>query len=198
MDWADIERYIGNRRLNAGLAWLLVGLVAAVAVGSVLIGDLLWAGFAAGVAALALLPAVVYRSPGAMLPWEVLVLAALPIVGYAFGNEEVSDFAMYLSVAALALIVTLELQLLTAVEMNTGFAVFFVVIATMATAGIWGVTRWVADIYLGTGFLSTPNALMWEFVASTTAGAAASVAFEFYFRRRGRAGERFVAEGERI
>ena len=68
MDWADIERYIGNRRLNAGLAWLLIGLVAAVAVGSVLVGDLLWAGFAAGVAALALLPAVVYRSPGAMLP----------------------------------------------------------------------------------------------------------------------------------
>lgn len=120
------------------------------------------------------------------------MLAALPIVGYAFGDGDVSDFAVYLSVAVLALIVTLELQLLTAVEMNTRFAVFFVV-ATMATAGIWGVVRWVADIYLGTGFLSGLNALMWEFVVSTAAG----VVFEFYFHRRGRARGWFVAEGER-
>lgn len=185
MDRSGIGEILENQRLNALLAWGVVGLVL-VAVGeSLLSGDLLWAGFAATVAGLALVSAVALRNTRAMLPWEVLVVAALPVLGRAFATVPVTgQLAAYLSVAAIALIVAVELHLFTPVQMTDGFAVLFVVVATMAAAGLWAVVRWLADLYLATGFLDSEQALMWEFVASTAAGVLAGAVFQFYVRRR--------------
>ncbi|MFC6733151.1 hypothetical protein [Haladaptatus sp. DYSN1] len=176
---------VEDASLNAVLSWFLVGFVLVVIGESLLGGDLLWAVFALGVAVLALIPAISYRNPRAMLPWEVLVLAVLPMLGRAFSTIPVTgELATYLSVAALALIVAVELHVFTPVQMTHGFAVLFVVIATMAAAGVWAVTRWVADLYLGTGFILNEEALMWEFVWSTAAGVLAGIIFDLYFRRR--------------
>ncbi len=197
MDRTIIEALVGNERHNAVLAWVLTGFLIFVAVASLLVGDLLWAGFAGVVGVLAVFPAIVFRNGRAAPPWEVLALAALPLVGRTFGSGNVSEFATYLSVAAIALLVAVELQLFTPVRMTPGFAIVFVVIATMATAGAWAVVRWVADLYLATGFLETEEALMWEFVASTAAGIAAGIVFELYFRRRIRAnGRKLERDGE--
>jgi hypothetical protein len=183
MSRADLGRLVESERANALLAWALVAFVTAVAVVSVVRGTLLWAVFAAGVVALSVLPPIAIRSPRVMVPWEVLALAALPTLARAFAPP-VAGVATYLAVAALALVVAVELHLFTTVEMSYRFAIAFVVIATLATAGIWAVVRWVADLYLGTGFLTTGNALMWEFVASTIAGLGAGLFFEGYVRRR--------------
>ncbi|MDX1746913.1 MAG: hypothetical protein R3324_13325, partial [Halobacteriales archaeon] len=75
-----------DARRNAILAWITVAFVVGVIGGSLLEGSFLWAGFAAVVAVLALVPAIAYRSPVAMLPWEVLVLAALPLIGQVFST----------------------------------------------------------------------------------------------------------------
>lgn len=192
-NYTVIEALVGDRRLNAALAWVLTGFVALAAAGSLMGGDSLWTLFAICVAILAVMPMVAFRSVYAVLPWEVLVLAVLPLFGRTFGSGAVGELAMYLSVAAIALIVAVELQAFTSVRMTPGFAVVLVVIVTMATAGVWAVVRWAADLYLGTGFLGSEEALMWEFVASTVAGVVAGVVFEGYFRRRlrskdGRAG----------
>ncbi|WP_255195550.1 hypothetical protein [Halorarius litoreus] len=190
-------------RLNAVLAWALILFVLAVAVASVVTNDLLWAGFAVAVAALALIPPVKYRDAVAMLPWEVLLLAVLPLVARVLTVEFTpfrGNVAAYLSVAALALVVAVELDLLTPVEMDYRFAVAFVVIATMAAAGVWAVVRYGSDVFLGTALLLPPEGvnaseaaladaerrLMLEFVASFLAGVGAGVVFEFYFRRRRR------------
>ena len=179
--------------LNAVLSWVLIGFVLLVIPVSVITGYPLWAGFAAVVAGLSLIPFLAYRRPRAMLPWEVLALAALPLIGRTFATVPVTGrFATYLSVTALALIIAVELHTFTAVRMTSGFAVLFVVIATMATAGVWAIVRWSVDITLGTGFLLVPgvdeavieNRLMWEFVYSTAAGVAGGLIFEGYFRRR--------------
>lgn len=182
-----------TERTNALLAWLLVAFVGFVAVGNALGGDALWAGFAVVVLVLALLPAVAFRRPTVMLPWEVLALAALPLAGRAFTTVPVTGrFVTYLAVAALALVIAVELHVFTPVEMTPGFAVLFVVVGTLAAAGVWAVVRWVLDVSLGTTFLLDPaltpdeieRQLMWEFVYSTLAGVAAGVIFEAYFRRR--------------
>lgn len=192
-----------DARLNAGLAWLMVIFVLGVVVASLGAGKLLWAGFAAVVAALALVPVLAYRSPLAMLPWEVLVLAALPLIGQVFATVALtSRLATYLSVAALALVVAVELNLFTRVRMTSSFAVLFVVVATTATAGVWAVARWATDVVFGTHFLLVPgvseavieNRLMWEFVWSTAAGLLAGGVFEGYFRRRSRADARVPVE----
>jgi len=184
---------IDDHRLNALLSWILVGFLLVAATTSIVRGDFLWAAFVLSVACLAILPPVALRNRYAMIPWEVTVLTALPILGGAFASIELtSNLATYLSVAAIALVVAVELQLFTTVRMNDGFALLFVVVATLATAGAWAVTRWVVDLTLGTGFLLDPSltehaierALMWEFVASTGAGVIAGLFFAFYIRRK--------------
>jgi len=191
-------------RRNAALAWVLTVFVALVAVGAALVGQLLWAGFCAGVVALALFPPLGFRDPGVMVPWEVLALGALPVLARTFAAIPVtSRLTTHVSVAALALLVAVELDVFTTVQMTDWFAVLFVVIATMATAGTWALTQWLFDVYLGTEYMLTgapeaeiERAVMWDFVAATVAGVLAGVLFEWYFRRRARAKGR-LPEGVR-
>ena len=203
MEETTVERLLRDERLNAALAWLVVAGIGLTAVGSVLSGDLLWGVFAAAVAAIVLLPPLVFADPGVMLPWEVLTLAALPVLGRTVATLRVTGrVGTYLSVAALALVVVVELHAFTSVSMSPSFAVAFVAIATMAVAGMWAVLRWTVDLWLGTGFLLDPGldeaaieqGLMLEFVASTVAGVLAGIVFEFYIRRRARVRERVGGE----
>lgn len=196
-DTGRLDRLLESQRTNALLAWLLVVFVVLVAAGSFLEGNLLWTGFAVAVAALAVVPPVAYRNPTVMLPWEVLLLAVLPLLGHVVATLPLtSDLTTYLSVAAIALVVAVELDVFTRVRMNDWFAVLFVVIATMAAAGVWALVQWFSDLYLGTSFIQPKppvteaeqeaalNALMWDFVAATVAGLLAGLLFVWYFRRR--------------
>lgn len=183
MSRADLGRVIESERANAWLAWAVVVAVVAVATGATVRGKVLGAMFAAGIVVVAVLPPLSFRNRRAMVPWEILIVAAFPTLGWAIVPGIVGNVATYVSVAALALIIAVELHLFTTIEMSYRFAVMFVVLTTMATAGVWALTRWVADLYLGTGFLTTDTALMWEFVASTVAGVGAGIVFEGYVRR---------------
>jgi hypothetical protein len=197
MDATGLRPVLRSRRLNAGLCWLLIAFLGAVAGAEAAVGDLLWAGFVTTLAVLAVVPAVAYRSPWAMLPWEVVALASLPVLGRTllvgetlFGVVLTGRIVTYLAVAAVALIVAVELDVFTPVRMNYSFAVLFVVVTTMATAGVWAVVQWLSDLYLGTAFILTgepesvvERTLMLDFVAATVAGLAAGVVFEGYFRR---------------
>lgn len=200
-----VEELFSDQRINAVLAWMVVVAVVLIAVGSFYTGDVLWAGFAGAVAALMLVPPVAFLSVRTMLPWEILLLAGLPILGRAVATFRLSSqIASYLSVAALALIVAVELHSFTSVEMSPTFAVVFVAIATMATAGVWAVVRWGLDVTLGTTFMfqsglteaEIERGVMLEFVASTAAGLLGGLIFEFYVRRRATPGGRVPEEIE--
>ncbi|WP_049899046.1 hypothetical protein [Halococcus agarilyticus] len=184
MSWADIGGIVESEHRNAQIGWLLVTLVVLAAVANLVAGDLLDGAFAASVAVLVVVPPLAFGSLRTMLPWEVLAIAAFPMLGRTIAPSVVAEVATYLGVAAIALVIAVELHLFTSVEMSYRFAVVFVVITTMAAAGIWAVGRWLADLYLGTGFLVSEDALMWEFVASTVAGVGAGIVFEWYVRRR--------------
>jgi len=194
---------IEDRRLNTVIGWVLIAFVAVVVLESVVTRDYAWAAFAAGVLVLAVIPPLGFRDRDAMLPWEVLALAVLPLIGRTLAGTVLStQLTTYLSVAGLALIVAVELDVFTAVRMTEWFAVLFVVVATMATAGVWAVLRWTADVWLGTTFLLESGVaetvieegVMWEFVYSTAAGIVAGVVFELYFRRRARTETRLPRE----
>ncbi|GGN89992.1 hypothetical protein [Haloarcula pellucida] len=189
----DVTELLRDRRTNALVSWVVIAILVTVVAGSVLKTQLLWAAFAATVAALALLPPVLLWNRDAMLPWEILFLAALPVVGRLFATVSVTgNLATYLSIAAIALILAVELHVFTPVKMTPRFAVVFVGVTTMAAAGVWAVVRWTADQLLGTTFILDPaltehaieRALMWEFVASTIAGVGAGVVFAYYVRRQ--------------
>ena len=202
----EFEQLLRDARLNAVLAWVITGVVALVAVEGFLTGDPLWGSFAIAVLVLIVIPPLAFFSVRTMLPWEVLLLATLPLIGRAIATFDVSSrIGTYLSVAALALIIAVELHTFTSVKMTPIFAVAFVAITTMAAAGIWAVARWSADIWLGTGFLDVlgpdeaaiERAVMLEFVASFIAGIAAGLVFEFYVRRVANVETRLPEEIER-
>jgi hypothetical protein len=209
MSQTGLRGVVESRRINTALAWLLVCFLVVTAVGQFVEGELQWAGFTAAVAVFAVIPAVALRDPTSMLPWEVLFLAALPIIGRALvAGETVGGMTFtgrvttYLAVAAVALIVAVELDVFTTVRMNHSFAIAFVVVTTMAAAGVWAVVRWASDVLVGTAFLFDgrpeaviEEALMWDFVAATIAGVFAGVLFEYYFRRRARLRRR-IPEGD--
>jgi len=204
MSHTGLSSVVESRRLNAALAATILLFLAVAAVFQVLIGDLEWAGFTLAVLAVALVPPFARRRPTAMLPWEVIFLAALPIVLRALvAGETVAGMTLsgrivtYVAVAAVALLIAVELDVFTSVKMSHRFAVVFVVVTTMAAAGIWAVVRWLSDIILGTRFLYDgrpehviEEAMMWDFVAATFAGVFAGVLFEYYFRRRARLARR--------
>ena len=177
----ELGRLFRDRRLNAVLSWSFVALLTGVAVEEVLTGDLPSAVFAAVVAAVAVVPPVQYRSPWVTLPWEVLGLATVPTVGRAVATwPPAFDVASYLAVAAFALIIAVELDAFTPVRMTPGFAVLFVVVTTMAAAGVWAVVRWSFDVFLDVGFIESERRLMLEFVYSTAAGVIAGGVFRYY------------------
>jgi hypothetical protein len=180
--------------VNAVIAWSLVGALGVVLGGSLLEFDRLWILFVAAIGVIVLLPPVAYRDWRTMLPWEVLVFALSPVLVRGLFGGEIGTFAYYLSVAGLALVVTVELHMFTRMRMTHWFAVVFVVMTTLASAAAWAIVRWSADRLLGTEFLSAPGptggdanaALMTEFVWVTLAGIAAGLLFDTYFKRRGR------------
>jgi hypothetical protein len=187
----QVDALLADRRRNAAAAWTLVAFLGAVALGNLLAGTLVWAAFVAGLLALALVPPVAYRTATLMLPWEVLLVAALPVIGRTLATVPLtSRLATYLSVAAVALVVAVELHAFTDIRMSYGFAVAFVVVTTMATAGAWAVTRWAVEtllnvpaLYPELGEEATHRAVNWEFVASAVAGLVGGAIFELYFRR---------------
>jgi hypothetical protein len=198
MTQTGLREVIEDREVNALLGWLLVGFLVLSAGVSAASGSFIWAGFTLVVVVLALVPTVAFRALEVMLPWEVLALASLPVVGRTLvAGQTVAGFtftgrvATYLAVAAVALIVAVELDVFTPVKMNYSFAILFVVVTTMAAAGVWAIVKWLSDLYLGTSLLfdGSPESvvetrLMWDFVAAMVAGLLAGGTFEFYFRRR--------------
>lgn len=203
MSQTSLEGLIADGRTNAAIAWVLVTVIAIIGVSELVTGGFLWATFAATLVALALLPPIAFRSSSVLLPWEVLLLAALPVLGMAIGADRLTGhFAAYLSVAAIALVLAVELQTFTSVRMTSGFAVVFVVVTTMAAAGLWALLRWSAAQTLGIPFTADHDAVMWEFVYSAVAGLGAGVVFELYFRRLARSAQRLpenargIAEGD--
>jgi hypothetical protein len=196
----DLGDLLADTRTNRVLVWLLVAVFVLVAVESVLTADLLWAAFAVLVALVVVFPPLAARELDRMPPWEMVLLAGLPVIGRAVATLRVTNtVATYLSIAALALLVAMSIHLYTPVKMSVGFAIVFVVVATLATAGLWALVRWGSDVYLGTTLLLDPGpdgvltdadleaieeTLMWEFVGSGVAGLVAGVVFEEYVHRR--------------
>lgn len=181
-----LESVFRDGRGNAALAWIQVAVLALVLVESAVGLDLEWTVVVLVTGAIAVVPPVAYREWRVMLPWELLALAGLPILVRGLLGGEVGTFATYLAVAALALLIIVELHMFTALEVTHWFAVTLVVLTTMAVGAATAMLRWSLDRYLGTSYLADLEALMDHLIWVSLAGVAAGVLFDAYFRRRDR------------
>lgn len=178
------EWFIKDARLNAVIAWVLTGVLVLVAVANFLAGLFVTMAIATVAAAVALTPAVVRRSWTRTIPWPLLLLASLPLAIGAFGPSFLGDMLFAFGIAALALLVVVALQMTTTVRMTPNFAIGFVVIATLATAGFWALGSAASARYLGTAFVETNDQLMVIFTAALLASVVSALVFRWYFGRR--------------
>ena len=181
-----LTRLVRDGRLNAVAAWAMIAVLAGVLVESAIDYDVLSAAIAVGLGAVVLAPTAAARDWRAMLPAELVGLSLLPILVRALSGGELGTFATYVAIAALALVIAVDLHMFTTLRLTHWFAVAFVVMATLATAAVWTVLRWNLDQRAGTAYLTTNDALMVEWMYVTLAGIAAGLLFDGYFRRRGR------------
>ncbi|TYL36554.1 hypothetical protein CV102_21925 [Natronococcus pandeyae] len=190
----DLGGMLSETGPNAIVGWLLVGVLCLTVVVTVLQGAFDWAFIAVFVVAIVLLPALAFHDPLVMPPWELVVIAAVPVLWQGLlGHAFLTDVATYLAVAAVALLIAVELHQFTAVRMNHGVAIVLVVLTTLAVAGVWNVLQWLADVVLGTSLLldgRSQNAInasvMIEFIYAGVAGIGGGIVFDLYFRTRDR------------
>ena len=185
MSNVGLEDLLDEGRRNAAAAWLLVVIAFGTWVGVVVTAGALWSVFALVIVILAVIPPIVFRSRYVMLPWEVLAMASLPLIGLAIGAQRLSGplFA-YFAIAAVALVIVVELDSFTSIRMSPGFAIVLVVAATMAAAAAWALLQWYVAIFLDRPYDTTNDELMIEFTYASLAGLGAGVLFRTYFRRQ--------------
>ncbi|MDQ2052396.1 hypothetical protein RBH26_18165 [Natronolimnohabitans sp. A-GB9] len=190
----DLGALLSETGPNAIVGWVLVVVLSLTAVVTALEGAFDWTLIAILVVTIVLVPATAFRDPRVMPPWELVVIAALPVVWQALlARPFATDIATYLAVAALALLIAVELHRFTAVRMTHRFAIVLVVLTTLAVAGVWNVLQWLADVVLGTSFVldgrsqDAINAdVMVEFIYAGIAGIGGGLVFDLYFRSQDR------------
>lgn len=176
---APLNALAHSEPVNALLGWLFTGIVALAVIESILTNALLWGGFAFLIVVITVFPPLVTGDWTVMVPWPLLFLAATAVLVRAAGLYP--EVAGYLAIAALALIVVVELDALTPVEMSRRFAIGFATLTTLAIQGIWTIAQYYSDLWLGTGFLHSQRELQVDIVIVTAVGIALGLAFEWYF-----------------
>ncbi|WP_254522675.1 hypothetical protein [Natrinema caseinilyticum] len=175
---------------DATMAWLVTVVLAVFAIRYGLTNSYRWFAFTAFAVVIVLLPVAAFRDPLSIPPWDLVVLVLVPVADAAlFGESVLTAITTYVAVAAISLIVAVEMDRFTVVRMNHSFAVVFVVLMTLAVAGGWNVVQWLADVALGTDYLldgrsqdAANRALMIEFAYAAIAGLLAGLLFDRSFR----------------
>ncbi|WP_254528684.1 hypothetical protein [Natrinema gelatinilyticum] len=189
---ADARRdgLLDESQRDAALAWFITVVLVLFAIQHGLTDSYRWFALTGSAVVIVLLPVVAFRDPLAIPPWNLLVLVLLPVTdATVFGESFLTAITTYVAVAAVALIVAVEIDRFTAVRMSHSFAVVLVVLTTLAVAGAWNVAQWVADVAFGTDYLldgrsqDTANrVLMVDFAYAAAAGLVAGILFDRSFR----------------
>ncbi|MFC6765893.1 hypothetical protein [Natrinema soli] len=176
-----LEEFVRDERMNAVIGWSLTGIVALSAIESVLTGVLLWGGFELVIVAMVSVPPLITGDWTAMVSWPLLAVAMLSVVASVAGFP--SETLVYLAVAALALIVVVELETFASVELSRRFAVVFAVLTTLALQALWTIAQFYSDQWLGTEYLRSQTELQWDFVIVTVVGLVLGGLFQWYAGR---------------
>ncbi|QRV14735.1 hypothetical protein JMJ58_17705 [Haloterrigena salifodinae] len=176
-----LAELVRDERTNAIIGWLLASIVALVGLESVFAGVLLWGGFELLIVVAVAAPALTTGDWTAVVSWPLLAVVAFATVASAavFPFET----SVYITVAALALIVVVELEAFTGVELSRRFSVGFAVLTTMALQALWTVAQFYSDRWLGTEYLRSQSELQWDFVVVTVVGFALGGLFQWYVVR---------------
>lgn len=182
-----------EKRFESEASWIAALALFLSTVYSLLEFDVLWVIFGITGLSLYMLPIVTFRDPFKALPWEMTLLMVAPLIVHILGgshtlSERISwwtDFtslAFAFSISTLGFLLTVELQIYTSVKMNRPFAVFFVVIFTLAVGGFWLIGEFVGDRVYGTDYLGNNTDAMMVLVWNLVGGIIMGFVYDLYLR----------------
>lgn len=179
--------------LEAELSWIASLVLFFATVYVVLKVDVLWIVFGIAAISLYVLPIVSMRDPFRALPWEMTLLLAAPLLMHISERsrslsesfawwDDFTSMAFAFSLATIAFLLTVELQMYTSVRMNRPFAIFFVVMFTLGTSGFWLVGQYVDDRVFGSNFLESNYDAMMTLTWNLVGGFIMGVVYDLYLR----------------
>ncbi|WP_153952554.1 hypothetical protein [Halosegnis longus] len=173
-----LQSLLARTDANAAVAWVLTGGLLGAVGQFWRIGELDWAVVTMLLVGVTITIPIVARTPTVMLPAELLAAAAVPVAVRATGM--LPQVTPFVAVAALGVLTVVVLDATTSLSMTPRFAAVFVVVVTMAGAGVWTVGTWVADTIVGTMFVGGKTELMWDLIIATVVGVGAGLLFDGY------------------
>jgi len=179
--------------LEAEVSWISSLLLFFCTVYSLLRMDVLWVFFGITALSLYVLPIVTMRNPFKALPWEMAILLSAPLIlhlaarSHALNEhlhwwDDFTSVAFAFSLATIGFLLTVELQMYTQVKMNRAFAVFFVIMFTLAIAGFWQIGEFVGDKVYGTNIQGDNTAVMTTLVWNLIGGIIMGIVYDLYLR----------------
>lgn len=179
--------------LEAELSWVASLVLFFATVYSLLKMDVLWVVFGIAALSLYMLPIVTMRSPFRALPWETTILLSAPMLLHLASKsralnehlhwwDDFTSLAFAFSIATLGFLLTIELQMYTSVRMNRPFAVFFVIMFTLAVSGFWQIGEFLGDRVYGTHYQGSNSDVMTTLVWNLIGGIVMGFAYDLYLR----------------
>lgn len=183
MYWRLVGVYdlVRGARVNAIIGWVVAAGVVGVAAVSSVTDAPLGGALSLVLVAVVALPAVATHDWTAMVPWPLLAVAAIAVTFRTGGLFP--EAAGYVAIASLALVIVVELDVFTPIQLSRRFAIGFAVLMTLAVEAVWIIVQFFSDRWLGTGFLSTQIALQEDIVIVTVVGFAMGGLFYWFFAR---------------
>ena len=136
-------------------------------------------------------PMLRFRNPFKVPPWEIVLLILVPaVIHVSQGDQPLGSYtgvwrdiyaiAISLGLATLGFLMMAELEMYTVLKVNRAFAGLFVVIFTMAVAGVSMVVVFLADKLYDQESLSTNGVVMGFFIYTFVVGIVMAIAYDVY------------------
>jgi hypothetical protein len=170
-----------GQRGDATLPWLSTAVIALGAVESLVNEAPLGAVLVLVVVGIAVVPPILARSPWVTVPWPVLLGGVVAVVMRTVGVHR--GVATHLLVGTAALLVVVELDALTPVELSRRFAVALAALTTLAMQGLWTIAQYYSDAWLGSDYITSQTELQWDMVSVTAVGLLLGAFATLYFVR---------------
>lgn len=182
-----------ERILEAQLSWIGSVVLLLETVYALSQADFLWFIFGSATLILLALPIISTRDPFRAVPWELTLILAAPMLLHLSENSHLLsqnitwwtslDSVFFgFALATIGFLLTVELQTYTEVRMNRAFAVFFVIMFTLAVAGFWQVGVFVGDLVYGTDYQVSNRAAMIVLLWNTVGGIVMGFMYYAYLR----------------
>jgi hypothetical protein len=181
------------------LAYIMQGVILAITVYSIVIGD--YPVTISGIVALFLtmIPAIVKRQWHITIPWFVTFLIALTlffhVAGYVFEwylifypyYDKIAHFVASITIALLGFLMVLILHRYGDMKCSRGMTIFYIVIFTLALGAIWEIIEYFLDFFLHTGLQHGNDDTMIDLVIDLLGGILVAVLGGNYLKRRDQA-----------